>query len=134
MTHWQLSYNMNPGIYRARTKFAQPQSAKLLTGDFDLKARANMFTTNKLFCLLLAVMLAGGNMAFSAHASSHSASDSSLCSLCVHAGGADSAIVPEPGSIPFDSAGLTLAREQIPTRLPNTIFHSRQSRAPPCHI
>ena len=73
-------------------------------------------------------------MAFSAHASSHSASDSSLCSLCVHAGSPDTAIAPEPGLAPLDTAGLTLTREQIPTRLPNTIFHSRQSRAPPCHI
>lgn len=93
-----------------------------------------MCTKNGLFCLLLAVMLAGGNMAFSAHASSHSFGDSGLCALCVHAGSPDTAIVNGSGLIPESSTRLTLTREQVSTRLPRTVFHAHHCRAPPSHI
>ena len=90
-----------------------------------------MRSTHKLLSLLLALLLALSNMAFSAHVSSHSATDSGLCSLCVHPGGPDTAITHESGTFFVTSTAFSLAPDHVPTPALPVILHVHQSRAPP---
>jgi len=98
---------------------------------FRLKAQANKRNTNKVMILLLALLLAVSNMAFSAHISSHTSTDQGLCSLCFHAGGTNTALTNEPGIIFFTSTALTLAPAYTPACVLPVILHVHQSRAPP---
>jgi hypothetical protein len=93
-----------------------------------------MRRTSRLLSLVLALLLAGSNMAFSAHVSSHSPIDSGLCSLCVHPGGPDTAISHKTGVYIFTLTVLTKATAHTPARFLPVISHVRQSRAPPCLI
>ena len=84
-----------------------------------------------LLSLLLTLLLAVSNSAFSAHVSSHSASDSGLCSLCVHPGGPDTANTNEHRAL-FPST--TVRKPKLgyyPIRFFSHISHIHQSRAPP---
>jgi hypothetical protein len=90
-----------------------------------------MRSTHKVLSLLLALLLALSNMAFSAHVSSHSATESGLCSLCVHPGGPDTAITHEPGAFFVTSTAFSLTSDHVPTPVLPVILHVHQSRAPP---
>jgi len=96
-----------------------------------LKAIEKNSRKHQLLFLLLALILSASNVAFSAHASSHSASDSGLCSLCVHSSGQDTVIAHEPGMFFVDSIELTLTWGVTMTRVPAIDLHVHQSRAPP---
>jgi len=96
-----------------------------------LKAIEKTRTKHRLLLLLLALMLAAGNVAFSSHVSSHSASDSGLCSFCVHPGGPDTAIAHEPGTLFVSSIELILSGDVTTTCVPAIDLHVHQSRAPP---
>ena len=98
---------------------------------FDLKAIEKISTKHQLLFLLLALMLAASNVAFSAHVSSHSASDSGLCSLCVHPGSPDKVIAHEPGTVFVGSIEMFLSGDVTTTNVPVIILHTHQSRAPP---
>jgi hypothetical protein len=76
-------------------------------------------------------MLVGSNMAFSSHVSSHIATDSNLCSLCIHPGGTDSAIVPEAVLFFVILSTATLKQGHAPAPFHSIILHDQQSRAPP---
>jgi len=102
-----------------------------LIGSFDLKAIANMWSKNKLICLLLAVMLAASNLAFSAHVSSHPVSDSSFCSLCIHPGSPDSVLANEPGAVFVSPHVLTSIRKHAPAYFSTRLLQVHHSRAPP---
>jgi len=90
-----------------------------------------MSTTNKLMILLLALMLAGSSVAFSAHVSSHSSSETGLCSLCTHAGSPNTAITDDASVLPVKPVGLTLTRAYSSIHVLPVFFCIRQSRAPP---
>ena len=90
-----------------------------------------MHYTHKILSVLLALMLVGSNMAFSGHVSIHTTSDSSLCSLCIHAGGTDSAILPEPALFFTILSANTLNQGQTPAPFLPVNLHDHQSRAPP---
>jgi len=98
---------------------------------FELKTLADLRSPKPVLMFLLALLLAGSGIVFSAHPASHSAYDSGLCSLCVHSEGADSAITTESG--PLFVAGPELLFRAAPAvfHFPrfNPYFH--QSRAPP---
>ena len=98
---------------------------------FDLKAIPNMRNARKFLSLLLALLLAGSNVAFSAHFPNHSVTDSGLCSLCVQSGGADTAITHGPGVCFVTSTALTLEPAYAPAHILPVILHVHQSRAPP---
>jgi hypothetical protein len=86
---------------------------------------------NKILIVVLALMLAGSNMAFSGHISSHSVSDNGLCTLCIHHGGTDSAIVPHS---PVFFASLTPFEPGAgypPALVQSADLFDHQSRAPP---
>ena len=90
-----------------------------------------MHYTHRILSVLLALMLVGSNMAFSSHVSSHAASDSGLCSICIHPGGTDSAIVPEPVLFFVILSAPTLKQGRAPAPFLLAILHDHQSRAPP---
>ena len=90
-----------------------------------------MRSTHKILSLLLALLLTLSNMAFSTHVSSHSATESGLCSLCVHPGGPDTAITHEPGKFFVTSIEFNLTLCHTPTHVLPVILHVHQSRAPP---
>ena len=90
-----------------------------------------MPNTYKILSVFLALMLAGSNMAFSSHVSSHAPTDSSLCSLCIHPGGSESAIVSEPGAFFVIAVANTLSPECSSTPILPVFLHDHQSRAPP---
>ena len=98
---------------------------------FHLKSLANIRSTHRVMILLLALLLTGSNVAFSAHFSNHSVTDSGLCSLCVQSGGADTAITHEPGVCFVTSTALTLEPTYAPAHIIPVILHVHQSRAPP---
>jgi len=98
---------------------------------FDLKALRYLRCTKRLLSLSLALLLASSNVAFSAHFSSHSPTDSGLCSLCVHPGGTDTVTTHEPVEIFFTSTSLTLKPAQAPACSLPAILQIHQSRAPP---
>lgn len=79
----------------------------------------------------MALMLFASNVAFSAHVSSHSATDSGLCSLCVHPGGPDTVIAHEPGTFFVPSIELVLTWDVTTTCVPAIDSHVHQIRAPP---
>lgn len=86
---------------------------------------------NILLTFLLALLLTGSSMAFSGHASSHSAYDSGLCSLCVHPGGPDTAITTVPGFVFILDTTLIFSPELAPVRFLRLTLYIHQSRAPP---
>lgn len=90
-----------------------------------------MRTTKKLLSLLMALLLAIGNMTFSAHVTSHAASDSAFCSVCIHSGGPDSAIAHEPGTYFVRLEAFTFTQIYTPMHFLPAILHVHQSRAPP---
>jgi len=90
-----------------------------------------MMTTNKQLCLLLVLMLVGSNMALSAHVSSHSSSDTGLCSLCIHPGSPDTVIAHDSGTFFISSVELDLSLYHVQIRVLPAILHVHQSRAPP---
>ena len=89
------------------------------------------YNTHRILSVLLALLLVSGNMAFSGHVSSHTAADSGMCSLCIHHGGSDSAIAPEPIVLIVELSAHTLNQGLVPDPLLPVIFHNHQSRAPP---
>jgi hypothetical protein len=97
----------------------------------DLKTLVHIPGNNKLVCLLLAVLLAVSFVTFSAHVSSHSISDYSFCSLCIHPGGPDTAITNQSGPLYTGVVTLTL-QQSLPTiRCLSVVSHAHRSRAPP---
>ena len=81
--------------------------------------------------ILLALMLASSNVAFAGHVSSHAPTDAGLCSLCIHAGGADSVVAPDSGALFAIPAALNLKPGRAPALFLPVILHDQQSRAPP---
>jgi hypothetical protein len=96
-----------------------------------LNAFGKISTRHQQLLLLLALMLFTSNVAFTAHVSNHPTTDSGLCSLCVHPGGPDTVIAPEPGTLFVPSIELILTRDVTTTRVPAIDLHVHQSRAPP---
>ena len=96
-----------------------------------MKAIEKIRTKHRLLLLLLALMLAAGNVAFSSHVSSHAASDSGLCTFCVHPGGPDTAITHGPGTLFVGSIELILSGDVTTTCIPAIDLHVHKSRAPP---
>lgn len=90
-----------------------------------------MSNKNKLLCLLMSLLLAFANVVFSAHVSSHTASDSGLCSLCIHPGGPDTAIAHEPGALFVRLEAFTFTWDHTPNHFRPVVLHAHQSRAPP---
>jgi len=124
MTGFMDSYNMI-SIVTYRTQ------SKAVSANIDLKALVKISTSYKQLSFLLVLLLAFGNMAFSAHVSSHAVSDSGFCSLCIHPGGPDTAITQEPNALFSGSAAFRLTPDYVPIRLLPAILHIHQSRAPP---
>ena len=91
-----------------------------------------MRNKHQILRIMLALLLIGSNMAFSAHISSHVATDTGLCSLCVHPGRPDVAITPEPGVFVLIPATFTLVQSGTTTPFAPIISHDHLSRAPPC--
>jgi len=90
-----------------------------------------MHHTYKILSVLLALMLVGSNLVYSGHITSHTSADSGLCSLCIHPGGSDSAIVPEPVVFNVGLSTHTLSQGLAPEPFLSVIAHDHQSRAPP---
>ena len=90
-----------------------------------------MRSTHGIVSILLALILAGSNMVFSGHVSSHAPTDSGLCSQCIHPGGSGSAIAPEPKTIYFIPVANSLSQVHAITPILPVILHDHQSRAPP---
>ena len=90
-----------------------------------------MHNTHKILIVLLALMLVGSNMAYSGHVSRHALTDFSLCSLCIHPGGSDHSIVPEPAVHGVIPAINTLTQNCVTRSILPLISHDHQSRAPP---
>lgn len=90
-----------------------------------------MSASRKQLSFLLVLLLAVGNLVFSAHASSHSVNDTGLCTLCVHPGGPDTAITHEPRVLFNQSSAFRLTADYVPFLLLPAILHNHQSRAPP---
>jgi len=90
-----------------------------------------MHHTYKILSVLLALMLVGSNMAYSGHVSSHTDAGSGSCFLCIHPGGSDSAIVPEPIVFIIELSEYTLSQGLAPEPFLSIISHDHQSRAPP---
>jgi len=97
----------------------------------DLKTLVHIPGNNKLVCLLLAVLLAVSFVTFSAHVSSHSISDYSFCSLCIHPGEPDTAITSQSGPLYTGAVTLTLHRGLPAIRCLTVVAHAHRSRAPP---
>jgi len=97
----------------------------------DLKTNATIAVNRKLVLLLLALLLAVGNVAFSAHVSKHNVSDTGFCSLCIHPGSPNAAIVNQAGPVSVESPGLALNRIEHAIRYLRVVRHANQSRAPP---
>jgi hypothetical protein len=102
-----------------------------LTGGIDLKAFAKLSKKYRLLSLLLVLLLAVSNMAFSAHVSSHLTTDSGLCSLCIHPGGPDTAIANENRALFPSTSAQKFKQIHYPIRFLSFISHIHQSRAPP---
>jgi hypothetical protein len=98
---------------------------------FELKTLANIRTTNRILSIVLILMLAGSNMLFSSHVSSHFANDSDFCSLCVHPGSTGTAITPEAATFFVLPDPLNLAQCYSQIHYLPVILHDHQSRAPP---
>ena len=81
--------------------------------------------------VLLALLLTVTNVTASGHASSHNATGSELCSLCIHAAGSDTALAPDsivlPVTPPPERPGQPYAS---PCVLSITLC-TKSSRAPP---
>lgn len=87
---------------------------------------------NKTFtCLLLALLLAFSNVAFSAHVSKHNVSDTGFCSLCIHPGSPSAAIVNQAGPLFVDTPGIALNSIEPVIRYLRVVRYANQSRAPP---
>jgi len=97
----------------------------------DLKTLVHIPGNNKLVCLLLAVLLAVSFVTFSAHVSSHSISDYSFCSLCIHPGGPDTAITNHSGPLYTGAVTVTLHQSLPAIRYLTVVSHAHRSRAPP---
>ena len=93
-----------------------------------------MLDKHGILSLLLAILLIGSNMAYSGHISAHNTADPGLCSLCIHPGGTDSAIVAEAGGIFPAPRSFTPKQGSIVAHLLTVIPHDHQSRAPPYPI
>lgn len=98
---------------------------------FELKALTDMRSPKPVLIFLLALLLAGSSIVFSAHAASHSAYDSGLCSLCVHSGGGDSVIATESGALFVEGPASVLRPLPAVFHCPRFNPHFHQSRAPP---
>jgi hypothetical protein len=90
-----------------------------------------MSTSHKILSVLLVLMLTGSNLVLSGHVSSHAPTDSGLCSLCVHAGGLESADVAKSDPVIVVLAKFTFGREYTSSLFQPVILHDHQSRAPP---
>jgi len=90
-----------------------------------------MLASKKLISLLLALMLAAGNVAFSAHVSSHISKDTGLCSLCIHPGSPDTVSIYETSALFVISSRQPLKLGLYLIHLLPVILHIQQSRAPP---
>ncbi len=81
--------------------------------------------------LLLALTLVVSNVALSGHLSSHKATGSELCSLCMHAAGTDNAMVTDSALLQVISLVDCPDRPYAsPYVLPITLY-AHPSRAPP---
>ena len=82
-------------------------------------------------CLLLALLLAFSNVAFSAHVSKHNVSDTSFCSLCIHPGSPNAAIINQACPFSVDTPSLALNSTEPVIRYLRVVRYANQSRAPP---
>ena len=90
-----------------------------------------MQNTHRILSVLLALLLVGSHMALSGHVSSHTTTDSGLCSLCVHPSGADHAIAHETTALFVSQPTPALNQRDFPACFEAVSFHDHQSRAPP---
>jgi len=97
----------------------------------DLKTNATIAVDRKLVLLLLALLLAVSNVAFSAHVSKHNVSDSGFCSLCVHPGSPNAAIVNQADPHFIEAPSFALNRIEPAIRFLRVVRYANQSRAPP---
>jgi len=81
--------------------------------------------------LLLALLLAVSNIAFSAHVYKHNVSDTGFCSLCIHPGSPNAAIVNHSGPLFIEAPSLALNRTEPAIRYLRVVRYANQSRAPP---
>jgi hypothetical protein len=81
--------------------------------------------------VLLALILAVGNIAFSGHVSSHTASDFGSCSFCSHMGRTDNAVTPQVSLTFVIPAAFKFRAQSSPSPILKVILRDQQSRAPP---
>jgi len=97
----------------------------------DLKTFATIAGNKKTICLLLAMLLAVSNMAYSAHVSRHNATDTGFCSLCIHPGSPNSAITTQAGALFTGFTQPAPIHSEPAFRFPGVARCAHQSRAPP---
>jgi hypothetical protein len=86
---------------------------------------------NKILIIVLAIVLAWSNVALSGHVSSHSASDTGLCTLCIQKSGSDNAIEPQSSISISYLASSELSAGDPPVLAWSVDVFDYQSRAPP---
>jgi len=96
-----------------------------------LKAFATIAGNRKLACLLLALLLAVSNAAYSAHVSKHNVSDTGFCSLCIHPGSPNSAIASQAGPLLIGAPSMAPILSEPAFRCLRLVRYAHQSRAPP---
>jgi len=90
-----------------------------------------MHSQYKILSIVLAIMLAASNLVFSGHSSSHSVFDSELCTLCIHYGGSDSAILPHANELIVARSNTDPVAINLHSYFPHAHLYDSQSRAPP---
>jgi hypothetical protein len=96
-----------------------------------LKTNATTAVDRKFIILLLALLLAVSNVAYSAHVSKHNLSDTGFCSLCIHPGSPNAAIVNQSSPFLIEAPSLALNRIEPAIRYLRVVRCANQSRAPP---
>lgn len=97
----------------------------------DLKTNAPIADNRKVIFLLLALLLAVSNVAYSAHVSKHNVSDTGFCSLCIHPGSPNAAIVNQANMFFIEAPSLAPNRKEPAIRYLRVVRCANQSRAPP---
>jgi len=90
-----------------------------------------MRKTGKILSMLLVLMLAGSDIAFSKHVSSHAVSDFGSCSFCFQHGGSDTAIPPKVCTLFLQPASFKFKPNLGSSPLLQVMSHDHMSRAPP---
>jgi len=96
-----------------------------------LKTFAIIAGNRKLVCLLLALLLAFSNVAYSAHVSKHNLNDTGFCSLCIHPGSPNTAITSQAGPIFIDYQQPAPNQPEPAFRCLPAARYANRSRAPP---